>query len=110
MPSWLHDARDHIDAHLQKPITLRSLAGVARVHPVHFAASFRRYFGCSAGEYLRRRRLNFVRASLRNPDLSLAQIAEEAGFADQSHMTRVFKRFSGMAPGRYRTFLAFKTH
>jgi AraC-like DNA-binding protein len=40
---------------------------------------------------------------------SLAEIAGTAGFTDQSHFTRAFKRCTGMAPGQYRTFLAFKT-
>ena len=38
----------------------------------------------------------------------LSQIAAEAGFADQSHFTRTFKRFTGLTPRQYRTFLAFK--
>jgi AraC family transcriptional regulator len=41
--------------------------------------------------------------------IPLALVAAEAGFADQSHLTRTFKRFTGMTPGRYRTFLLFKT-
>ena len=38
-----------------------------------------------------------------------ARLAAEAGFADQSHLTRVFKRFTGLTPREYRTFRAFKT-
>ncbi len=65
--------------------------------------------GCSVGEYVRRRRLEYVRRKLVDLELPLAQIAIDAGFADQSHLTRIFKRFTGMTPGRYRTFLRFKT-
>ena len=61
------------------------------------------------GEYARRRRLDYARRQLADPDRPLAQIAADAGFADQSHLTRVFKRFTGLTPGQYRTFLPFKT-
>jgi AraC family transcriptional regulator len=109
-PRWLLAARERMDEPaLSGPPTLRSLAREAGVHPVHFAATFRRSFGCSPGEYLRRRRLQVVRERLRDPELPLAQIAVDAGFADQSHLTRSFKRFTGMTPGQYRTFLGFKT-
>jgi AraC family transcriptional regulator len=109
-PRWLLAARERMDCpHLGEPPTLRALAREAGVHPVHFAATFRRFHGCSPGEYLRRRRLQHVRARLRQPDATLAQIAADAGFCDQSHLTRTFKRFTGMTPGQYRTFLGFKT-
>lgn len=107
-PRWLLEAREALDARLDEPPTLQSLAADAGVHPVHFAAAFRRFYGCSVGEYLRRRRVQLARRRLGETDLPLAAIAAEAGFADQSHMTRMFKRFVGVTPGQYRTFLAFK--
>jgi len=108
-PRWLSEARELLDASLHDAPTLRSLAKQARVHPVYFAAAFRRHYGCSTGEYLRRRRLQFARRKLLDPSLSLVEIAAEAGFADQSHFTRAFKRFAGVTPGHYRTLLSFKT-
>ena len=72
-------------------------------------SAFRRYYSCSPGEYLRRKRLHVARGKLADATVSLAQIASDAGFADQSHFTRAFKRFTGVTPGRYRTLLAFKT-
>ncbi len=108
MPSWLRGAPDIIDAHLQKPPALRTLAGEVGVHPVYFAAAFRRFYGCSPG-VRRRRRIDFARKQIANPELPLARIALDAGFADQSHLTRVFKRFTGLTPREYGFFLAFKT-
>jgi AraC family transcriptional regulator len=107
-PRWLRDARDLVDAHVGA-VSLRAVAADAGVHPVHFAATFRRFLGCSIGEYQRRRRFEHARAKLGDRELTLAQIAASAGFADQSHFTRTFKRFTGMTPSDYRTFLAFKT-
>jgi AraC family transcriptional regulator len=108
-PRWLADARDLLDARFREHLTLRNIAREAGVHPVYFAAAFRRFHHCSVGEYLRRRRLEFVRRNLADTHLPLAEIALDAGFADQSHLTRAFKRFTGKTPGEYRTFLRFKT-
>jgi AraC-like DNA-binding protein len=108
MPRWVAEARELLDAQLDAVPRLRSLADAVGVHPVHFAAVFRRFQGCSVGEYVRRRRIDHVRRRLRETDDALAEIATEAGFADQSHLTRTFKRFVGLTPGQYRTFLAFK--
>lgn len=109
MPVWLRSAREMLDGQFGEPISVRGLAREAAVHPVHFAATFRRFYGCSVGEYVRRQRLQYARTRLADPEVPLAQIAAEAGFADQSHLTRTFKRFTGMTPSRYRTFLRFKT-
>jgi AraC family transcriptional regulator len=108
-PRWLAAARELLDQQFFEQVTLRGLAQAAGVHPVHFAAAFRRFQGCSVGEYLRRRRLQYARQRLANREVPLAQVAAEAGFADQSHLTRTFKRFTGMTPSRYRAFLLFKT-
>jgi len=108
-PPWLREARDLLDARLHEPLTLRAVAKEAGVHPVHLASMFRRFHGCSVGEYRRRRRFQCARRKLADTDLPLGQIALDAGFADQSHLTRTFKRFTGMTPGQYRTFLGFKT-
>jgi AraC family transcriptional regulator len=108
-PRWLRDARDLLDAHIGEPASLRTIAADAGVHPVHFAATFRRFLGCSVGEYARRRRFEHARHKLADLEVPLSEVAAEAGFADQSHLTRTFKRLAGMTPNQYRTFLAFKT-
>ncbi|HEX4457900.1 MAG TPA: AraC family transcriptional regulator [Polyangia bacterium] len=108
-PRWLRDARDLVDARLDEAPSLRAIAAEANVHPVYFAAMFRRFVGCSLGEYVRRRRFDRARRRLASANVSLTQVALEAGFADQSHFSRTFKRLAGMTPMEYRTFLAFKT-
>lgn len=107
-PCWLRDACDRLDA-MADGVSLRAMAAQAGVHPVHFAAAFRRFRGCSLGEYQRRRRFEYARERLADRTMTLAQIAADAGFADQSHLTRTFKRLAGMTPSEYRTFLGFKT-
>ena len=109
MPKWLRGVRDIIDDTPDRRPALKVLAHEVGVHPVHLAVVFRRFYGCSLGEYSRRRRLDEARKRLAEPGTSLSRIAVELGFADQSHFTRTFKRFTGMTPQQYRTFLTFKT-
>ena len=108
-PAWLCRAMELLDAFDARSVSLHALAAVAGVHPIHFAAVFRRFNGCSVGQYVRRRRIEHGRQLLANSDISLAEIALELGFADQSHFTRAYKRFTGRTPSEERTFLRFKT-
>jgi AraC family transcriptional regulator len=75
------------------------LALAAGVHPVSLARGFRETFGCSLAGYIRRVRLARACDLLRSTAMSLAEIAGEAGFADQAHMTRGFRSRFGCTPG-----------
>jgi AraC family transcriptional regulator len=84
---------------------LPSLSQIAReigIHPSHLARTFRAQYGESVGEYGRRLRLEWAAQRLANSDEVLSSVAARAGFADQSHFTREFKRRFGVPPGRYR--------
>lgn len=83
-------------------VTLAQVASAACVHPVYLAREFRRFHGCTIGEYVRRLRVERACRQLRSSDESLATIAAGAGFSDQSHFSRTFKRFMGMTPAQYR--------
>jgi AraC family transcriptional regulator len=71
------------------------------VHSVHLARQFKRTFGWTVGDYVRRLRVEFVCQQLETGK-PLAELALRAGFSDQSHLTRIFKRFTGQTPGEYR--------
>lgn len=101
-PPWLRQAKEFIGEQFAGPLTLALIAEYVGVHPVHLAASFRRHYRQSVGEYLRERRVEFARHRITATDDSLADIALAAGFAHQSHLTRTFKRLTGTSPGRYR--------
>jgi AraC family transcriptional regulator len=103
--SWLRDVRDLLDARVPQQPTLTELAEVARVHPVHLARSFRREYGVTVAQYARGLRLDWAAQRLIEGDCTLAEVAAEAGFADQSHFTRSFREYAGVTPGRYRDLL-----
>ena len=102
IPGWLRRVAERLREESSHPLPLRDLAASAGVHPVHLARSFRRHYGRSIGEELRRHRIEEVRAAIVRGDVSLSDAAAAAGFADQSHMSRVFRRLTGMSPREYR--------
>jgi len=101
-PAWLFRAVDYARVRFLERLSLRELGDVAGVSPEHFNRSFRRLYHMSTAQYLRRLRLDWAAERLRNRDESLAGIAVAAGFADQSHFTRQFKRQFGVTPGTFR--------
>jgi AraC-like DNA-binding protein len=79
--------------------TLPALAAHVGLHPSHLARAFRAAHGCTIGAYLRRLRLDAVARALALGEASIADLANEFGFADQSHCGRAFRRWLGTTPG-----------
>jgi AraC family transcriptional regulator len=103
-PAWLRRARELLrDTCLETaPRSVREIAAVLGVHPVHLARRFRSAFGLSPGEYARRCRLDRARRMMQRSAAPLAEIAFSAGFADQSHFSHAFRRAYGVSPAAYR--------
>jgi AraC family transcriptional regulator len=99
---WMGRVREYMEAHLLSPLRLADLAAVAGVHPAHFGRAFRQAFGEPPAAYLRRRRLEWARTRLLAPEVSLAEVALEAGFCDQGHFTRAFRKATGLTPAQVR--------
>jgi AraC-like DNA-binding protein len=104
-PGWALQARDIIHAHVTDPLSIAAIAELVGVHPATLARGFRRAFGCSIGDMQRRLRLERALLDLADSAQPLAQVAQRAGFYDQSHFTNLFRRTYGITPARYRRAL-----
>jgi AraC family transcriptional regulator len=104
-PRWLARVEERLREEYQEPPSLGALAADAGVHPVHLARVFHRQRGESVGTHVRRLKVQDAFAQLALPGRALADIAAEAGFADQAHFTRVFRRVTGQPPGALRRLL-----
>ena len=93
-------AREYIDDNLDQAITLDDLAECAGRDRWSLSGDFRGFFGTSPHRYLTLRRLDRVKA-LVQAGKALSDASIEAGFFDQSHMTRHFKKAFGLSPTRW---------
>jgi AraC family transcriptional regulator len=95
---------EYIEEHLDAGPSLDEMAAVARVSAYHFARQFKTATGLPPHQYVIARRVERARQILQEgTDLSLADVAAHAGFSDQSHFSRHFKRLVGVTPGQFRT-------
>lgn len=101
-PSWLGKARAVLHDRYADPLSLNEIADAIGVEPERLARGFRRAYGESLGDYLRRVRVNAAARLLATTDEPISAVAGEVGFADQSHLTRWFSRYLETTPGRYR--------
>ena len=101
-PAWLVRVLHRLREEYSRAPRMEELAAFEGVHPAELARSFRRHFGCTAGEYLRHARIDAARRLLRTSDRGLAALALDLGFASQSHFCTSFRRLTGYTPQQYR--------
>lgn len=101
-PAWLRRARDLVHARFRERLRIEDIATAVEVHPAHLARTFREHFHMPLGTYIRQLRMEWAVRQVTETEESLSAIAARAGFADQSHFTREFRKHSGLTPGRYR--------
>jgi len=108
-PGWLSRVLDKLRIEHCRRLTLDELAREAGVHPVHLSRTFRRCVGEGIGEHVHRLRVRTACERMLDPYASLAEVSFAAGFADQSHFTRSFRRITGMTPAAFRSVLLHST-
>lgn len=101
-PRWLRIATELLHDRCAESITLAEIAEEVGVHPIHLGRTFRKFFGCGAGEYLRSCRIERAAAALRSGRTSIAEVASQFGYADQSHFSKAFRRALGVTPAAFR--------
>lgn len=99
---WLDRVRSRLREGYRDQPSLAELASEVERHPSHLVRAFRRRWGMTPGEYLRRVRVAQAVRLLREDDVALSTVAFSVGFADQSHMGRWVRRYTGATPGALR--------
>ena len=107
-PGALARARQLLDAETTRVVRSSELEAVTGLTRYDLARQFRAAFGTSPYRYSLMRRVDCARAELRR-NRSLADVALAAGFADQAHLSRMFKEAVGVTPARYRALEANRT-
>jgi AraC-like DNA-binding protein len=95
--------KDWLDAHSDENVSIHSLAGLARLSPYYLIRAFHRQVGISPHKYQTIVRINRARRLLAS-GAPISEAAYRAGFCDQSHLNRCFRKTLGVTPGRYAAF------
>lgn len=95
-----HALRDLLDEHYVEGLTLREAAERLHTHHTHLVRAFSQEFGMAPHQYLTGRRVDLSRRLLLG-GMRASEVAASAGFYDQSHFSRHFKRVVGTSPGHY---------
>jgi AraC family transcriptional regulator len=98
-------AQEVLSANLDGSVPLKDVARECRLSVSHFSRAFRRTIGVAPHNWLVTRRIEVAKEKLRDTRLSLSNVALACGFADQSHLTRVFTGMVGVSPGAWRRAL-----
>lgn len=102
-PPWLSKVVRLVRNNLREPPSLARLANQADVHPCHLTRVFRRAAGCNLSTFVLHLRTQHACDQIMSSDRPLSSIASESGFADQSHMSREVRRWTGTTPTAFRT-------
>jgi AraC-like DNA-binding protein len=97
----LERAADYIRDHCTQMLKLEDICEAAQLSPSYLIRSFKQHYGMTPHAFLLNRRIQFAQDQLRSGRL-IADVALEAGFADQAHFQRVFKQHLAATPGQYR--------
>jgi AraC family transcriptional regulator len=98
----LNQVIDYIHEHLDQDLSLNRMAAIVQMSPTYFASLFKRSTGLSPYQYVVPQRINRAKMLLLTSNRSIANIATQVGFYDQSYLTRHMQRLLGVTPKQLR--------
>jgi AraC-like DNA-binding protein len=100
--------REYLDANTRSNVALEDLSELCGLSAYHLIRVFRREWGLAPHAYFEQVRIHRARRLLKE-GAPIADVAADLGFTDQSHLTRHFKKLTGVTPGAYRSATTYKT-
>ena len=97
----VHQAREYLGERYAENVSLEELASHVHLSRFHLLRVFKAEVGLPPHAYLNNVRIMHAKELL-SAGTPIADVAQQTGFADQSHLTRQFKRVVGITPGQYR--------
>ncbi|MFT3822729.1 MAG: AraC family transcriptional regulator [Chitinophagaceae bacterium] len=101
-PLWAQTLKQLLHDRWNENISLQELATLTDVNPITISKHFPIYFTDTLGEYMRKLKVDKALSLIKSTKPGLTDIAYECGFADQSHFTRTFKKYTGFLPLQYK--------
>lgn len=98
----IYKAVDYIKHHYNEKISLEEVANYVFLSPSYFSKIFKNEMNCNFSTYLNDYRIERSKKLLLNDSINLVDISDMVGFEDQSYFSKVFKKVTGVTPGKYR--------
>lgn len=92
----------HIDADITADLSLKNLANILGVNPSYLSTLFKKEVGLSLTEYVNKQRTEKAKQLLKSTDFQIQQIAQNCGILDVNYFTKIFKKYAGTTPNKYR--------
>jgi AraC family transcriptional regulator len=101
-PAHARLIEDYIQQNISRNITLDELAAICNCTPIQFARKFHAHYGVRPHSFVQKQKVEQACRHLRRDNVALKEIALLSGFADQSHLNRVFRQHLNCTPAEYR--------
>lgn len=105
MPNWVKELKELLHDEMKTDWSLNELSTKINIHPVTISKYFPKYFHSNIGDYIRKIKIEKTLPILLKKNIAINDIAINAGFVDNAHYTRVFKKHTGITPSRFREFI-----
>ena len=106
----MHKVTAYIKAHYSEKLSLSDIAEHVYLSKSYLSKIFKEEMHCSLTDYINSIRIEKSKLLMLDPKLSLVEVAAVAGFDNQSYFTKVFRKVTGVSPGKYRETRGVKTH
>jgi len=101
----IRQALTYIDENLHKKISLEKLAEENYLSYIQFSRRFKKAVGVPPQNHINARRLSKAKTMLAETDLSIRQIAQNCGFANEYYFSNFFRKYCNISPSKYRTMM-----
>ena len=98
-------AKQYVKDNIVLSPTVRDVAEYCHLSPKQLTRIFNEFDGKTPGEYIKAQRVEAIKLMLGNGELSLKDISEKAGFANEYYFNCFFKKYEGIPPGKYRKMI-----
>lgn len=98
----IKEALQYVDNNLSRQISLKDVASEVHLNPSYFSVLFKEQTRVTFSEYLTRKRLQAAKKLLLTTNLSIEEIAQEAGYQTAKYFIKLFKEYEGVTPSKYR--------
>lgn len=101
LPYVIKETLRYVEVHIGEPFNVKTLAAHLKCHPDFLSRRFKQHTGTDLSGYIRRVRIEHAREILKKPGALIDDAAEQTGFSDRIHFTKVFRKMTGLTPGQF---------